>query len=190
MQGDVELLKKYIFAEAQSADCNPEDTSSYWRVKSFFEYRNIRIKQAWYAMITKGENNRQIAVERNELDSERRHLHNTALNSVLGFDKISKIFDLEPIYNGRKLTPEQIESHDTSSLDIRKEMTDWFFGLVNEIYDYYPEKTKDNYNKENKFIESLKSDVYKFDREYGVQDPIREDDGDVIFSRKDEKGIW
>ena len=181
MENKIELLKEYINKEVSMFECEPEDTSSFTRVKAFLDYRNIRIKQAWYAKISKGETSREYASRRSELDKERRLYHNAALTALLSFDRAAEVLDLPPIYTGKKLTKEQIESHDSGSLDARKEMTDWFFGLVNEIYDYTPEREDLNKRKEEGFIESLQGGVYKFDREYGVEEPIREDDGDVIF---------
>lgn len=184
MSERIDLLKEYITKEAEMFEIPQEETLSYERVKAFLEYRDVRVKQAWYAQINAGEVSRSRATEMNKLDHERRLKHNAALHAMLGFDLVATKLDLPPLYTGRKMTEEEIESHAISKLDVRKEMTDWFLDMVHEIEDL----TASEYlreDKSNSFIDSLKKDIYDFDRAYGVEENLLEDDGDIKFKKED-----
>lgn len=174
----LETLNKYIDFECNLTNCEPKDTTVMLRIQSFIDYRNTRVKQKWYSEITHGKNDRNIAIERNNLDRERRENHNKALISLSSFNDIFvNKFGLEPLYEGNLLTPEQIKAHAPECYDTRMEMTDFFLGFIKEITNYNTREIENPKVKD--FYESLKDNVCDFERDFGVKENLEKDDGDI-----------
>ena len=190
MENRIEVIRKCIDLEAEDMEYAKEDTAAYKAISNFLEYREIRTKQAWQAQMTRGETSPRIAMQRSELDRKRREVHNHALGGIAILNRLGTIYGVGPVYTGRMLTYEEIETHDSSKYDVRKEMTDWLFGVINEIYDYkIPMQDKEERQK-NKFVEDLQSKMVDADDYYSVKEPIREDDGAVTFKDDGEFGRW
>lgn len=182
---EAELNKEFdredgINVDSDDYELNYESTKK--RIETFIRYKEIRTKQYWYSMKFKDSSIKNYAIGRNELDKQRRFLHNSALQSVLGFDKFAERFNLPKLYEGNLLTAEEIENHDPNVYEKRMEMTDFIFGLLSEIEDIDIIKKIEESNKEyTDFMSNLKKQVEKVDRDYGVKNSIKKDES------KDEK---
>lgn len=182
---EAELNKEFdredgIDVNSNEYELNYESTKK--RIETFIRYKEIRTKQYWYSMKFKDSSVKSYATGRNELDKQRRFLHNSALQSVLGFDKFAERFNLPKLYEGNLLTAEEIESHDSKAYDKRMEMTDFLFSLLNEIEDLDINMQIEESDKEyTDFMSNLKKQVEKVDRDYGVKSSIKKDES------KDEK---
>lgn len=176
MENKINLLKELVNKEKELYG---EDDSSFItdQVEKMIEYRNIRTEQAWFSKATDGMTQRKIAIELVRLDHLRREKHNSSLRSINIINRFCSKTGLQFLYEGETLTNEQINEHDINSLDIRKEVTDFMLELV---YNIQQNVTK-AYEEPNSFIKGLKSKIEQTDREYGVEESLKEDDGDIEF---------
>ena len=199
MKKNIELLMQYMNKEIEinkefdeedgidttSEDYEPSYDSMKLKIESFINYRDIRTKQFWVSKLYNGMESRKKASLRVELDEERRR-HNAALTSLVGLCKFGEKFGLPKIYEGSLLTTNEIENHESKNYDKRKEMTDFFLKLVNDVNEVYIDREVVSIS-ENKFITDLKQQIYKTDRDYGVEKGLTEDEGDIVF--KDNSDI-
>ena len=192
----VELIIKYIekekelnimFDKEDGIDVDAEDYKptenliTIDRLKNLLSYRTLRTRQAYISKISNGDNSRKTREMLVEIDKDRRDKHNLALSSFKGLNEFAKKYGLEPLYKGKMLTEEQIDSHDPSTYDIRKDMTDAFLKILIELGNY---SARENF-KGAKEIETVQDEIYRVERDYGVKGELKEDDGDVVF--EDEK---
>lgn len=180
---EAEMNKEYDREDGVDVDSNEYELNydtTKKRIETFIRYKEIRTMQHWYSVVFKDSDVKNYAVGRNELDKKRRFLHNSALQSVLGFDKFSERFKLPKLYEGKLLTPEQIESHDNKVYDIRMEMTDFIFDVLKEIEDIRLSRDFDDKDIEYKsFISDLQNQIEKVDRDYGVTKGLDKDEGNI-----------
>lgn len=180
---EAELNKEFdrddgIDVDSDDYTLNYESTKG--RIESFIRYKEIRTEQYWYSVVFKDSDSKSYAVGRNELDKQRRFLHNAALQSVIGFDTFSQRFKLSKLYEGNLLTPEQIENHDDKVYDIRMEMTDFIFDLLKEIEDIRVNREISEKDSDYKsFISDLQNKIEKVNRDYGVTKSLDKDEGDM-----------
>lgn len=185
----VELLMKYLEKDAEIArefdiedgiDVNAPDYEpdlvTPGRINALLDYRNIRVEQAYLSKVTNGDFSRGTRQMLNDLDHDRRRRHNHALTSLLGLVDFAKRFGLEPIYEGRLLTQKQINSHDTATLDIRKEMTDAFLKILKDIDDCPYSLVRNS-----KEMKSIKNNSDKNTSDFKVSKNLEHDDDDISF---------
>lgn len=163
-----------IYAE----DYKPEADAIIRMIENMLKYRELRTEQAFVSKMNSGNNSREIREKLAELDKDRREKHNLALSSLKGLNEFAKRYGLEPIYTGRELTEEQIESHDSATYDIREEMTDAFLKLLIDI-----EKSAiEEYGNSKVEMMKLQKDIDKTKRQYGVKKELEHDDGNIEFN--------
>ena len=93
---------------------------------------------------------------------------------------LAKKFNLPPIYQGRELTSEEIVKH--ANLGARKEYTDFFLDLINEIENLSIKSIEEKENSNVvQGIRTVKDEIYGNIRKWGVKDTLKEDDGDITF---------
>ena len=163
-----------IYAE----DYKPEADAIIRMIENMLKYRELRTEQAFVSKMNSGNNSREIREKLAELDKDRREKHNLALSSLKGLNEFAKRYGLEPIYTGRELTEEQIESHDSATYDTREEMTDAFLKLLIDI-----EKSAiEEYGNSKVEMMKLQKDIDKTKRQYGVKKELEHDDGNIEFN--------
>ena len=192
MNKEIEINKEFDNEDGidvTSEDYEPSYDSMKLKIESFIKYRDVRTKQFWVSKLYNGMESRKKASLRSELDKERRRRHNMALTSLVGLCKFGEKFGLPKIYNGNLLTTDEIENHESKNYDTRKEMTDFFLKLVDDINEIYIDREAVSIN-ENKFITGLKQQIYKTDRDYGVEKGLTEDEGDIVFKDNRDIIIW
>lgn len=188
---NVQLIMQYIekekviqkqFDEDDGIDVNAEDYKPEASVitdyiNSFLNYRNIRTEQAYISRANDGNNSREVREMLAKLDEQRRRVHNRALSSMIGINRFAKMNGLEPIYTGRMLTEEEIQSHDPLKNDVREEMTNAMLKLLIDIETY---SLQINEGSKEEILE-FQRNMGKFNRDYGVEKPLKTDEGDIIF---------
>lgn len=182
MKEKIDLLEKYI----EKAKGLEEENSDYnfiaEQIENMIAYRLIRVEQAWFAKASEGEKDseerRKIAAMLVEYDKRRREAHNSALRAINIINRFSETNNLPKFYEGPQLTSEQIKTHSIDSLDARKDITDFMLKFIHTLQEQ-------SYTKERKtgFIDNLAENVKKTDRDFGVAEPLLEDDGNVEFKK-------
>ena len=168
-----------VYAE----DYKPEAGAIIMMIENMLKYRELRVEQAYISKMNMGNNSREFREKATELDKDRREKHNLALTSLKGLNEFAKKYNLEPIYEGRVLTDEQIDSHDKFTYDIREEMTDAFLKMLIELGNFSMEKAVNS--KEE--IMKLQRRIDKTERKYGVKRELEHDDGDIEFKDVDDE---
>lgn len=163
-----------------------EDLLTINRISYMLAYRELRTKQAYTSKICRGNNSQEARERLATLDRDRREKHNLALTSFNGLIDFGIKNNLPPIYEGRRLTEKEIETHDPMKYDERREMTDAFLQILKDLGDYSTRTIEDEDGK--KKIEKLQARIYKNQRDYGITQDLIEDDGDIGFKdfEKDE----
>ena len=190
---NVELIKMYINKEKEIAkqfdkedgidveaeDYEPKATATLMRIKNFLSYRELRTKQAYTAKMSKGNKDRAVMERLAKFDKDRREKHNLALTSLNGLVDFAERFNLEPIYTGKRLSEKEIKEHKADSYDTRLEMTDAFLQILIDLGNYSTRECSDKSLKKD--LESIKDQMYKFSKDYGVTKELSYDDGDISF---------
>jgi len=163
------------------------------RVRAFISYRNIRIEEAWYTKLNRGNNDREIREKLYEYDAERSRRHSLALNSMIGLNDFGEMYGLPKFYDGELVRGQDIENY--KNIDVRKEETKFFLGFVDQlcrtpgivIEKYLAELGIDGEAKEEaSFIRELQSNVDTIDRKYNVDKPLLEDDDTITFKDQED----
>ena len=190
---NVELIKMYINKEkeitkqfdkedgidVEAEDYEPKATATLMRIKSFLSYRELRTKQAYTSKMSKGNKDRAVMERLAKFDKDRREKHNLALTSLNGLVDFAERFNLEPIYTGKRLSEKEIKEHKADSYDTRLEMTDAFLQILIDLGNYSTRECSDKSLKKD--LESIKDQMYKFSKDYGVTKELSYDDGDISF---------
>ena len=175
---DINLIKKYVYADSNSL--------SY--LKKMLDYRNLRTEQAYYAelayrydnyefgqkqpkeVIDAGEFQRDMWRDKLiSLDKKRRGKHNEAIAAFKSFLEIGEKNNLDYIYVGPMLSPEQAEKY--MNAEYRAVITDAIFKILHSIEEASIKKIKEN-DKTAENYENLKGAIDTFDKEYGVKKSI------------------
>ena len=155
------------------------------RVKSFINYRNIRIEEAWYSKLTKGDTSREVSEKIIEYDCMRTKAHARALSSLADFNKFGEMYGLPKFYDGELLDSKDIE--DYRNIKTRKEETDFFLSFIDAINRTPMSKMLEYFSEvglgssEKSFLHDLQSNIEKTNRAYGVSEPFLSDDDDIKF---------
>ena len=169
--------------DVNAEDYKPEADAIIMMIENMLKYRELRVEQAYISKMNMGNNSREFREKAVELDKDRREKHNLALTSLKGLNEFAKKYNLEPIYEGRVLTDEQIDSHDKFTYDVREEMTDAFLKMLIELGNFSIEKEVNS--KEE--IMKLQRRIDKTERKYGVKRELEHDDGDIEFKDFDDE---
>lgn len=157
----------------------PEAEVTIKRIENLLAYRELRTRQAYVAMICRGNNTRTIRERLAKIDKDRREKHNLALTSFKGLIEFAKKYNLEPIYTGNILSEKDIESHNPQTYDVRKEMTDAFLELLKDLGEYSTRQITDK--NARKDIEKIQNRIFKNQRDYAIKQELLEDEGDIKF---------
>ena len=205
MEDKIKLILQYmkkekeIMTEFDREDGVDVDSETYEpelltvsRINAFIKYRNIRIEEAWYAKLTKGNKSREVTEKLYDYDKERSRRHSLALTSMEGLNMFAERNGLPLFYEGELLKPEEIDNY--KNIPVRNEITNFFLGFIDQLnrtpgitmQKYFEEVGIEQDSKiEAKFIRELQSNLEKTERDYGVEEPLLKDDGDIKF--KDDK---
>lgn len=191
---DINLVRQYITS----------DLSSLTYIKQMLEYRNLRVEQAYYAKLAylydhhkfdrnvpkevknAGEWDRSYWNERIiALDKGRRDKHNRALSSFYNFLQIGKVNNLDYIYVGDILSPQEAFKYERAEL--RSQMTDSMLQLIKSVEDNVQIG-----NEANEQLKQIRMDMNSFNRSFSVRKSLTEDeskekDGGIEF---DFKNFW
>lgn len=175
------------------------------QIKRIMDYRNLRIKQAYYAKLSyqydhqfqlkssevcklvrnAGEFDRSFWKDASiSLDKQRRATHNRALSGFSSMVNKGRIYGLPQIYKGRVLDEKEIAEY--SGLDIRAQMTDGMFELINVLENNVININLNQEKSENNGISQVFVEMKSFNKEYRVKksmehDEDRSEDGGIEF---------
>ena len=175
------------------------------QIKEIMDYRNLRIKQAYYAKLAYQYDN-QFKLKSSEicktvreagefdrsfwkeallnLDKQRRGTHNIALKGFRHMVNMGRIYGLPSIHKGRVLEEDEIYGYE--GLDVRAKMTDSMLELMsvleNNVINMNVTHENNGYEKFSKVAEEMK----QFNRTYKVKKSIvhdedRNEDGGIEF---------
>lgn len=191
---EIELTKKWDKEDGIDIEADDYKISSLLcvdRIKSFIAYRNIRVEEAWFLKLNRGDHSREKSEKAAEYDSKRSRRHSLALNSLLGLNMFGEKYGLEKFYDGEVLNAEEIESY--KNIRIRRQETDFFLQFIDSLSRVPSIKMKEYINEagldeniSNTFIRELQSGVESVERKYGVEKNLLTDDGEIKF--KMDKG--
>ncbi len=207
MEDKIKLLLKYIEKEKEltrewdkedGIDVDAEDykiTSlvNVDRIKNFIGYRNIRIEEAWFNKLNRGNTSREVREKAVDYDAERSRRHSLALNSMVGINRFGDEHGLPKFYDGELVQGSDIDNY--RNIDVRKKETDFFLQFIDKlsrtsgiIIDRYMDEA--GINREDSdggmsFIKELQRNVDTVDNKYGVEKNLTEDDGDIKFKDDD-----
>lgn len=175
------------------------------QIKKIMDYRNLRIKQAYYAKLSY-QYDHQFDLKSSEickavrkagefersfwkdalfsLDRQRRSTHNTALKGFRCMVNMGRIYGLPSIHKGRVLEEEEIDEYE--GLDIRAKMTDSMLELMSVLENNVINMEVNQEGNGNEKINQVIDEMKKFNREYNVKKSIEHDediteDGGIEF---------
>lgn len=207
MKDKIKLLLEYMkkekeltrqWDEEDGIDVNAEDYKidsliTVSRVQSFIGYRNIRVEEAWFNKLNKGDTSRETREKAYEYDAERSRRHSLALNSMIGMNEFGEKYGLPKFYEGELIRGSDIDNY--KNIDVRKKETDFFLQFIDKLSrtsgilmeKYMEEENMDISKSEEEldFIHELQKNVDIVDNKYGVEKNLTEDDGDIIFKDDD-----
>lgn len=196
MNKEKELMTEFDREEGINVDSDSYEPSlqTVSRVNCFIKYRNIRIEEAWYVKLTKGNKSREVIEKLYDYDNERSRRHSMALTSIEGLNAFAERHGLPKFYEGQLLKPEEIDSY--KNIPVRNEMTNFFLKFIDEL-NRTPNIIMEKYFEEvgieregaieDQFIRKLQMNLEKTERDYGVEKPLVEEHGDIKF--KDDKNL-
>ncbi len=186
---DINLIKTYM------------ETSPYILedILNIMKYRNLRTEQSYYARLAYEYDHVPISQQCKEvrnagllargfwntksqrLDQERRNIHNKALISFNSIMRVGEQNNLESLFNGKKLTNEEIVRYERA--ERREELTDTMFEM---LYTIENSVISQEGTKANEYIGEIKSGMRTFNKSYNVaksmtKDESREKDGGIEF---------
>lgn len=207
MKDKIKLLLEYMkkekeltreWDEEDGIDVNAEDykidgLATVDRIKNFIGYRNIRVEEAWFNKLHRGDTSRETREKAYDYDAERSRRHSLALNSMIGLNDFGEKYGLPKFYEGELIRGSDIDNY--KNIDVRKKETDFFLQFIDKLsrtsgvlMEKYMEEMNMDVDKsdvEMSFIRELQSNVDAVDNKYGVEKNLTEDDGDVKFKDDD-----
>lgn len=205
MKDKIKLLLEYMkkekeltreWDEEDGIDVNAEDykidgLATVDRIKNFIGYRNIRVEEAWFNKLHRGDTSRETREKAYDYDAERSRRHSLALNSMIGLNEFGKKYDLPVFYEGELVTGTDIENY--KNIPTRKKETDFFLQFIDKLsrtpaivmQKYFEQVGIEKGGQEESFIRELQSNVENIDNKYGVEKNLIEDDGDIKFKDDD-----
>ena len=170
------------------------DPSRLANLKALMDYRDLRTLQVWYPdYINELKNDPSVSdleIQNCEegvkkLDKDRRNKHDKALGNFYGLVNDMKRRGIPPLYEGKLMDPSK-EPDKYGDRNIRKEMTDGFLGLLYDIEELNLEDiklNKDEYAKGLSTLKTIKQNLERNTRQFGLDKPITEDEGDNPYIR-------
>lgn len=156
--------------DTSAPDYEPDADVILDRINAFAEYRTLRTKEAYESKMNNLNNLQSSRYTLIESDRKRRISHTTALSALIGLVDFGKKNNLEPLYEG-KLFKDEIDFHDGNTIE---EMTAGFLRILKDIDSCSIEHT-------SKEIISIKKDLNKVSKEYGVTKNLEHYDDDIEF---------
>ena len=153
-------------------------------LKHFENYRAVRTEEAYTAISLKTSDMslRRKAEILNGLDHKRRYAHNLALSGVNILNRLMERYGLPKLYTGPTMDGKEIDDH--TNLDARKAYTDFFFDVINSIEDVSISRIAERSKLSADQLSEVKKDIDKTERDWGVKEGLKEDDGDIVFDEK------
>lgn len=210
MEDKIKLLLEYMKKEKEltkewdkedgidvnSADYKIDFLLTVDRIKSFIRYRNIRIEEAWFSKLHKGDISRKTIEKFYDYDDERVKRHSLALNSMIGLNEFGKKYGLPKFYEGELIRGSDIDNY--ANIAIRKKETDFFLQFIDKLgrtsnivmEKYMEEMNIEKSDIEIGFIKELQSNVDVVDNKYGVEKNLIKDDGDIKFKDDETLSEW
>ena len=113
------------------------------------------------------------------LDREQRRKHNKALTSLMAMNEFAQKYNLEKIYTGKVVDKNDIRDLGSGDLDARKEMTDFFLGLLTQLSKYNIREMKNEQLK--KQVSTIKRKMDSTSRDYKVKKELTSYNGEIEF---------
>ena len=113
------------------------------------------------------------------LDREQRRKHNKALTSLMAMNEFAQKYNLEKIYTGKLVDKNDIRDLGSGDLDSRKEMTDFFLGLLTQLSKYNIREMKNEQLK--KQVSTIKRKMDSTSRDYKVKKELTSYNGEIEF---------
>ena len=113
------------------------------------------------------------------LDREQRRKHNKALTSLIAMNNFAEKNNLEKIYKGKLVDEKDIRDLGSGDLEARKEMTDFFLGLLTQISKYRVRELENEVLK--KQIKEVQRKMDSTNSQYNVKKELTEYDGEIEF---------
>lgn len=115
----------------------------------------------------------------NSLDRDQRRKHNRALTSLMAMNEFAEKQGLSQIYTGKLVDKHDIEDLGSGDLDARKEMTNFFLGLLTQISKYNIREIKNEQLK--KQIKDVQKKMDATNSTYKVKKELTSYDGEIEF---------
>lgn len=207
MKDKIKLLLEYMkkekeltrqWDEEDGIDVNAEDYKidnlvTVDRIKNFIGYRNIRVEEAWFNKLNRGNTSREVREKAYDYDAERSRRHALALAGMIGLNEFGERYGLPKFYEGELVCGSDIDNY--KNIDVRKKETDFFLQFIDKLSrtsgilmkKYMEEENMDISKSEEElgFIRELQKNVDTVDNKYGVEKNLTEDDGDITFKDDD-----
>lgn len=153
-------------------------------LKHFENYRAVRTEEAYTAISLKTSDmsSRRKAEILNGLDHKRRDAHNLALSGVNILNRLMERYGLQKLYTGPTMDGKEIDDH--TNLDARKAYTDFFFDVINSVEDVSISQIAERSKLSADRLGEVKRDIDKTERDWGVKESLKEDDGDIVFDER------
>lgn len=171
-------------------DANPRAIGN---IKAMMDYRDLRTQQAWLPNyineLNEDPNASYLEIGRLRetvvrLDKERRSYHNKALGNFNGLVNDMKKRGINFFYRGNIMDPNK-EENKYGDPNVRQEMTDFFLGCLYDVEDMSVADINrafdGKYSKGAESLKAVRSQLVQSSRGYGVDKPLKEDDGDITF---------
>lgn len=113
------------------------------------------------------------------LDREQRRKHNKALTSLMAMNDFAQKNNLEKIYTGKLVDSKDIRDLGSGDLEARREMTDFFLGLLTQLSKYNIQELKNEQLK--KQVSTMQRKMDSTSRDYNVKKELTTYDGDIEF---------
>lgn len=181
IQTENEMLRK--FDEEDGIDVEAKDyVPNSIMMKRLEDMENYRIAKTLLAsvqrMIKLGicNNNQEYIIY---LDTEQRRKHNKALTSLMGMNEFAQKQGLDLIYTGKLVKKEDIRDLGTGDTEARKEMTNFFLGLLTELSKYNIRGLKnENMKKE---IHDIQKKIETTSKDYNVKKGLASYEDEIEF---------
>lgn len=113
------------------------------------------------------------------LDRDQRQKHNRALTSLMGMNEFANKHGLPELYTGKLVDKNDIRDLGSGDLEARKEMTNFFLGLLTQISKYNIRELKNEHLK--KQIRDVQRKMDSTNSKYKVKKELTSYDGEIEF---------
>lgn len=181
MEKETEITKK--FDQEDGIDITSEDyipdSEMTKRLINMEKYRIARTIQASVQKMMRDGLIHRDPVYINQLDREQRSSHNNALMSLLGMCEFAERQGLPPIYTGKRVDKHDIIDMGSGNLDARREMTNFFLGLLDELSEYNIRGIENKHTR--KQLSDIQTTIMKTNSKYNVKHQLTGYDDEIEF---------